>query len=228
MEKMKRYAIYYAPKAGEFADSAATWLGWDMQTGNVVPQPTVTLPRPLAEITSEPRKYGFHGTIKAPFRLAEGVRYADFSQATARLAASLRPVVLPGLQMINLEGFLALVPQGDTAALMALAAEVVRSLDPYRAPLTKAEIARRRPDRLTARQRELLAAYGYPYVMEEFRFHLTLTGPLTEAEHPDVAKVAATHFARLVPTPFRVEDLCLVGEDEAGRFHLLHRYALSA
>lgn len=224
---MKRYAIYYAPEAGAFADAAAAWLGWDVQAGQAVAQPQLDLPQPLADITAEPRKYGFHGTIKPPFRLAEGVT-PDLLQATcASLAASLRPVTLPGLQMVNLEGFLALVPQGDTAALQALAAEVVRVLDPYRAPLTAAEIARRRPDRLTPRQRDLLAVYGYPYVMEEFRFHLTLSGPLGDDE-AIVTEAAARHFAGMVPQPFRLADLCLFGEDAMGRFHLLHRYALTA
>lgn len=224
---MKRYAIYYAPEAGPFADAAAAWLGWDVQAGQAVAQPQLDLPQPLADITAEPRKYGFHGTIKPPFRLAEGVTPDLLQTACASLAASLRPVTLPGLQMVNLEGFLALVPQGDTAALQALAAEVVRVLDPYRAPLTAAEIARRRPDRLTPRQRDLLAVYGYPYVMEEFRFHLTLSGPLGDDE-AIVTEAAARHFAGVVPQPFRLADLCLFGEDAMGRFHLLHRYALTA
>jgi hypothetical protein len=37
----------------------------------------------------------------------------------------------------------------------------------------------------------------------------------------------AAHFAPVLPHPFRIEDLCLFGEDAAGRFHLLHRYALA-
>lgn len=227
MEKMKRYAIYYTPETGAFAGAAAAWLGWDVARGIAVAQPAITLPHGLAEVTAEPRKYGFHGTIKPPFRLAEGVGPADLAQAVAKLAASLKPVVLPGLQMVNLEGFLALIPQGDTTALKALAAEVVRVLDLYRAPLTEAEIARRRPERLTPRQRELLAVYGYPYVMEEFCFHLTLSGPLG-ADEAAVTTAAAAHFAGLIPQPFRVAELCLCGEDDNGRFHLLHRYPLSA
>ncbi|MDO8325539.1 MAG: DUF1045 domain-containing protein [Cypionkella sp.] len=227
MEQMKRYAIYYAPEAGAFADAAAAWLGWDVRAGQAVAQPQLDLPRPLADITAEPRKYGFHGTIKPPFRLAEAVTPDLLHDAVASLAASLRPVALPGLQMVNLEGFLALIPQGDTAALQALAAEVVRVLDPYRAPLTAAEIARRRPDRLTPRQRDLLAVYGYPYVMEEFRFHLTLSGPLG-GDEAAITEAATRHFAGVVPQPFRLADLCLFGEDAMGRFHLLHRYALTA
>ncbi len=227
MDQMKRFAIYYAPEPGPFADAAAAWLGWDLAAGKAVPQPAPDLPRPLAEVTAEPRKYGFHATLKPPFRLADGTSPADLAQATARLAASLVPLELPGLQMINLEGFLALIPLGDPTALQNLAAEVVRSLDPCRAALTQAEIARRRPERLSPRQRDLLATYGYPYVMEQFQFHLTLSGPLADDETA-VTKAAASHFAGLIPQPFHIRDICLCGEDAMGRFHLLHRYALSA
>jgi putative phosphonate metabolism protein len=228
MEHMKRYAIYYAPEAGAFAGAAASWLGWNLQSGLGVDQPVVQLPRPLAEVTAEPRKYGFHGTLKPPFRLVQDVRAADLAEATARLAASLKVIEFSGLQMVNLDGFLALVPRGDTNALQQLAAEVVRELDLYRAALTNAEIARRKPERLTARQRDLMAAYGYPYVMEEFRFHLTLSGPLADSERESVAQAAAAHFASVLPQPFCLRNLCLCGEDEAGHFHLLQRYSLTA
>lgn len=227
MDQMKRFAIYYAPKPGAFADAAAAWLGWDLAQGAPVPQPAPDLPRRLADITAEPRKYGFHATLKPPFRLADGTSPADLAQATARLAASLAPLELPGLQMVSLEGFLALIPVGDPTALQSFAAEVVRSLDPYRAALTPAEIARRRPERLTPRQRELLSTYGYPYVMEQFQLHLTLSGPLDD-DAAAVTAAATHHFANLIPKPFHIQDICLCGEDAQGRFHLLHRYALNA
>jgi putative phosphonate metabolism protein len=227
MEAIKRYAIYYAPRPGGFARAAASWLGWDAEAGSAVAQPALTLPRTLSEITAEPRKYGFHATLKPPFRLAEGYEIADLRQAVTSLARSLAPLRLEGLSLAPLGGFLALQPMGDTSDLADLAAEVVRSLDPYRASLTEAETARRRPESLTPRQRELLAVYGYPYVMEEFRFHLTLTDRLG-AELAEVQRAAEAHFEGLIPQPFDLEDLCLFGEDRAGRFHLLHRYPLSA
>ena len=225
MEKMKRYAVYYAPEAGPFAQAAASWLGWDPATGRAVAQPELGLD--LAGMTADPRKYGFHGTIKPPFRLAQGVSPADLGAAVAQLAQTLPAVEMPGLQMLDLEGFLALVPQGDTAALGDLAARVVAELDPLRAPLTEAEVARRRPERLKPRQRELLALYGYPYVMEEFRFHLTLSSHLSPADHAALLPRATAHFAPHLPQPFRIEALTLFGEAEDGRFHLLHRYALA-
>ena len=225
MEKMKRYAVYYAPEEGPFAQAAAAWLGWDPITGRAVTQPDLGLD--LATMTADPRKYGFHGTIKPPFRLAQGVSGDALAAAVGQLAQSLPAVEMPGLQMLDLEGFLALVPQGDTAALGDLAARVVADLDAFRAPLTEAEVARRRPDRLTPRQRDLLALYGYPHVMEEFRFHLTLSGALSSADHAALLPLAAAHFAPHLPQPFVVSALTLFGEAEDGRFHLLHRYALA-
>lgn len=225
---MKRYAVYYAPRPGAFADRAASWLGWDAALAAPAVQPELPgLPRTAAELTAEPRKYGFHGTIRAPFRAAPGVAGEVIGATVADLAARLAPVRCDSLQLQDLHGFLALTPQGSTAALLDLAAAVVKGTDALRAPLTADEIARRGPGRLSPHQRALLDRWGYPYVMEEFRFHLTLTDRLVPAEGEAVADVLAAHFAPVLPLPFVIEDLCLFGEDTLGRFHLLHRYALS-
>lgn len=225
MDQMKRLAVYYAPRPGTFADHAAAWLGWDPVRGLPVPQPDLKeIPFP-AILTAEARRYGFHGTLRAPFRMAEGIGEAQARDQVAALAARLAPVECEGLVIANLQGFLAFTPTGCEAALLELAAAVVEGTNGLRAPLTEAEIARRRPECLTPRQRSLLNTWGYPYVMDEFRFHLTLTDRLPD---PGPAMEAlAAHFAPVLPRPFRIEDLCLFGEDAAGRFHLLHRYALS-
>lgn len=225
MDQMKRLAVYYAPRPGTFADHAAAWLGWDPVRGLPVPQPDLEeIPFP-AILTAEARRYGFHGTLRAPFRMAEGIGEAQAHDQVAALAARLAPVECEGLVIANLQGFLAFTPTGCEAALLELAAAVVEGTNGLRAPLTEAEIARRRPECLTPRQRSLLNTWGYPYVMDEFRFHLTLTDRLPD---PGPAMEAlAAHFAPVLPRPFRIEDLCLFGEDAAGRFHLLHRYALS-
>lgn len=219
MENMKRYAVYYAPRAGGFADRAGEWLAGGVDLPG--------LPRPAAEITGEPRRYGFHGTIRAPFRPAEGVDGVAINAVVAALAAKLAPVVCEGLAVENLHGFLALTPLGCEAALLEMGAAVVEGTNGLRAPLSEAEIARRRPDRLSARQRVLLDHWGYPHVMEEFRFHLTLTDRLPDAEAAAVATVVGAWIAPVLPRPFVIEDLCLFGEDAGGAFRLLHRHALT-
>ena len=225
MEKIIRYAVYYAPRAGDFADRAAAWLGWDALAGRAVAQPNMGLP--MAVITADPARYGFHATLRAPFRLADGVSGAEVAAAVAALAAGLVPVVCKGLRLEDIEGFLALTPVGCEAEVLELAARVVAATDPLRAPMTAAEIARRHPDRLTGRQRALLDHWGYPFVMEEFRFHLTLTGPLEAGLRASVAQALEAAFTPVLPRPFVIDDLCLFGQDDAGRFRLLHRYPLT-
>lgn len=224
---MQRYAIYYAPAPGDFADVTAAWLGWDAAGGRTVAHPQVAgLPAPVAVLTETPRKYGFHGTIKPPFHLADGTDADGLHDAVAALAARLAPVVLPGLQLVDLHGFVALTPLGDTRALAALAAEVVMTLDGFRAPPSPQEIARRRPDRMTERQRALLTEWGYPYVMDQFQFHLTLTGSLTAADSAATLQALRPLIGPLMPQPFVLSDLALFGQGDDGMFRVLHRYPL--
>ena len=220
-----RYAVYYAPEPGPFADFTAAWLGWDPARGTPVPHPD--LPLDIPAVVATPRKYGFHGTLKPPFRLAEGVAETDLRAALDRLAADMRPLTLPGLRLDRLGPFLALLPEGDPAALAHLAARVVQELDHLRAPLTPEEQARRKPESLTPRQRKLLEEWGYPHVMDQFRFHLTLTGPLPGDQADTVMQVLAPRLVPLLPVPFLIRDLCLFGEAADGHFRLLHRAPLT-
>lgn len=228
MEQFRRYAVYYAPDRGPFARFAAEWLGWCPLSGIEKPHPDVAgLPRPVEEITRTPRKYGFHGTIKPPFRLADRSSPEALQDDLSALARRLTPVRMEGLALKRLGGFVALVPEGDTSALAQLAGEVVEALDHHRAPAPASEIQRRRAAGLTPRQDELLMRWGYPYVMDEFRFHLTLTGKLDTDEAARTMAALDPHFTPLLPRPFALRDLCLFGEDETGRFQLIQRYALT-
>ncbi|MEI4485715.1 DUF1045 domain-containing protein [Frigidibacter sp. MR17.14] len=226
MNTFRRYAVYWAPPAGPLATFTASWLGWDAATGTERPHPALPgLPATVEDLTDAPRKYGFHGTLKPPFRLVDGAAPERLCAAVARLAAGLAPVRMEGLRLARLGKFLALVPVGDTAGLGCLAATLVKELDPWRAPLTTEDILRRHAAKLNPTQKALLDRWGYPYVMDEFRFHLTLTGALAdEAGAEALAKVLEPVLAPILPTPFVVEDICIFGEAEDGRFHLLHRY----
>jgi len=228
MDRMNRLAVYFAPRPGAFATRAAQWLGRDAASAQEVGQPALPgLPAEPEQLTAEPRRYGFHCTLRAPFRPAPGLSASDIAAAVAALARRLPAVRCDGLVLESLNGFLALVPTGCEAALMELGAAVVEGTDHLRAPLAPEEIARRRPETLSPRQRELLHRWGYPFVMEEFRFHLTLTGRLPQEYRTPVATALQVYFAPVLPRPFLIEDLCLFGEDDGGMFHLLHRYALT-
>ena len=185
------------------------------------------LPAPVADLTARPRRYGFHATLKPPFRLAPGRRADELATDVGRLAARLAPVRMEALALDRLGRFMALTPRGDAGALAALAAAVVTGLDTYRAPLGPDEVARRRPERLSPRQRANLARWGYPFVLEEFRFHLTLTGPLDDDAAGTVGGALAPVLAPLLPAPFEIGNICLFGAADDGRFRPVHRYALS-
>ncbi len=222
-----RYAIYYAPPAVEdWAQFATAWLGWNMDAGQTLPHPPVA-GLDVAAITDVPRKYGLHATMKPPFRLAGGQTVADLEAACADLAARQSPVTLDGLSVAKLGRFLALRSVGDEARLNALAAACVRDLDSFRAPATEPELARRRAAGLTPEQDTNLTKWGYPFVMDAFRFHITLTGKLDKATLGTVQGTLDARLTPLLPQPLTIRDLALVGEAEDGRFHLIHRYVLS-
>lgn len=209
---MPRYALYYAPDPGSvlwrFGSSV---LGYDAVTGTDLPAPD--LPGFDAQswhaLTVEPRRYGFHATLKAPFRLAEGYGEADIIAAATVLARTAHPFALPELEVAMLGPFVTLVPAAPCPRLDDLAEAAVIALDPLRAPLTAVEIARRRPEQLSARQVAYLAAHGYPYVRKDFRFHMTLTGALPEDLCAPAFNALRDAYAALAHPPETVDRLCL-------------------
>ena len=223
-----RYALYFLPaKGSSLEDFGDSWLGWSVTEGRVVAHPQIA-DLPIATLTKRPRKYGFHGTLKAPFRLAKGVRESDLVTEATALVSSKPAFEMPALQITRLGSFLAFIPQQPSAELQQLASSLVRELDTLRAPLNDAELVRRRSAGLTPAQEMLLTKWGYPYVMDEFRFHLTLSGKLQATELQSLKSILQNHTSHLTQTPVHVDDVGLVGEAEDGRFHLIRRLPLAA
>jgi hypothetical protein len=128
------------------------------------------------------------------------------------------------LRVATLGAFTALVPHAAPPELGLFAAECVAAFEPFRAPLTEAETARRRPERLSPRGRALLERWGYPYVFEAFRFHMTLTDALAEeAREPWRARLAAAYGAG---APLVLDALSVLRQDGAGPFRVLRRLTL--
>lgn len=221
----RRYAVYYTPPPGAFADFGATWLGWDIAAGAPVPHTPADY-ADLPRLTDTPRRYGFHATIKPPFALAAGMEPEALTHAVADLARTLPPARADGLRLSRIGRFLALVPEGDNADIDALAAAFVTGLDAFRAPPSEADLARRRAAGLSRAQEENLVRWGYPYVLGEFRFHMTLSGPLSDAEADDMERILAEHLAGILPRPFVIGEMTLAGEDADRRFHELSRHRL--
>lgn len=228
MTTFRRFALFWAPPRGSaLARFGASWLGWDAEAVELAPHPTARTDMPVADITATPRRYGFHGTLKPPFRLVEGATFAELDRAAAGLAGTIAPFQAPPLALDRIGAFIALVPSAPCPALDDLAAACVRDLDGFRAPPDPRELARRRAHGLSPRQDEHLARWGYPFVLDEYRFHLTLTGALAP-EDGDAAFAALSGLtAPFCTAPLPVTDICMFGEGETGHFHIIRRYALT-
>jgi putative phosphonate metabolism protein len=213
-----RYAIYYAPAPGSMLDRfGAGLLGYDAYRGSDLPFPDdVSSARSdWRDLTQDPRKYGFHATLKAPMALAPGRTEAELAAACECFAATARsvPVIEPVVDSIS--GFIAVVPAKPSVDLLKFAADVTREFDSFRAPLTPQDRARRNPEKLTPRQREYLDRWGYPYVMEEFRLHMTLTGRLDSARREPVMAMLRDRFAATGLKTLAIDRIALFRQDDA-------------
>ncbi|WP_237477683.1 DUF1045 domain-containing protein [Lichenibacterium dinghuense] len=179
---------------------------------------------------AEPARYGFHATLRAPFRPRDGVTLDGLSAHLAAFAAGRPAPVIGCLTLSRLGDFFALTPSGPEPGIAALEGEVLDAFEPFRAALTPAEAARRRPERLSPSQRALLDRYGYPYVRDEFRYHMTLTGPVPGPAEA-VRRALEAHFADVLDRPLPVDGLALFVEPEAGapfRVHAFHPFGPAA
>jgi len=222
---MMRYAFYFSPGDGEeLGDLGASWIGRDAATGRTIEHPDLDElgASELASITGPARRYGFHATLKAPFRLAEGVSEADLTDAIKAFADGAEAFQIPSLVVGKLEGFLALVPGGPAPDLNAFANSVVEAFEPLRASLTDRDIERRNPDSLSSTELRNLMRWGYPYVFDSFRFHMTLTTRLAEPELTRIAAAADAHFAPVLSRPIAVRALSLFVEPEPGAPFEIH------
>jgi putative phosphonate metabolism protein len=214
----ERFAIYFAPSAtSNLWERAATWLGRDASDGDTFSGPVAGIDRDrLLNLTQSANRYGFHATLKAPMALADGATEADLRAALAGFAQRHQPVDLGKPRLASLQGFLALMV-ADNDALQDFAAHVVEDFDTMRAPMSVKDRATRAGKGLSERQIELLDAYGYPYVFEEFRFHMTLTDRLGEADAAEITQAANTWFAPVLDEPLLLDRLSLFHEPEAGK-----------
>jgi putative phosphonate metabolism protein len=231
MANYPRYAIYYAPAPGSDLDRfGAQLLGYDAFNGGDLPfadRIEQTVPD-WRELTQDPRKYGFHATLKAPMPLAPDATEAELLAACESFAGTPRkiPMIRPVVDSIS--GFITVVAAEPSAELERLAADCTRDFDSFRAPLTPEDRARRNPQQLTPRQRDYLERWGYPYVMEDFRFHLTLTGRLDAERRAAILPILQQRFAALDITTLTIDRIALFRQDDAdSRFTIIGHCALT-
>lgn len=226
MSKFHRFAVYYLPIDCALADFGAHWLGWDVVRAEQTAQHHTALSEfYVADVTQTPQKYGFHATLKPPFKLAAGRKLSELESALQTFAKTCPPVLIDELSIKAIGSFLALVPNSMSKELNKLAADCVTEFDQFRAVAGPDELERRRRAGLTKRQDEMLGQWGYPYVLDEFRFHMTLTGKLEAAQVSIVQQYLEEHMPK-PRKPYVIDQIALVGERSDGHFELLQNYKL--
>lgn len=225
-----RYAIYYLPQPDTALwCKASAWLGYDAITGAAaMPDATLALDGDLQGLlTADPRTYGFHATLKAPFRIADGKSESELVTLAAAAAARMRATGSTGLAIAQIGGFFALVPNSNHTAINALADECVRVFESFRAGMNAQEREKRMRSKLSPRQIELMDAWGYPYVFEEFRFHMTLTG-IVPQELRSKTQDALHGLFKEEDRKASFDSICICRQIEAGQpFRMLQRFALA-
>ena len=227
-----RYAIYYVPAPDSGLNRfGAHLLGCDAFSGEDLPFPDGNLQATpdWRKQTRDPRKYGFHATLKAPMSLAPGKTEAELLAACAAFAATPRPIPVIRPVVGSIEGFIAVIPAEPQAQLIQLAADCVSEFDSFRAPLTEQDRARRKPAQLTPAQREHLDRWGYPYVMDDFRFHMTLTGRLGAERREALLAMLAERFVALNLPTLPIDRIAVFRqENNAARFRIVNHWKLCA
>jgi putative phosphonate metabolism protein len=229
IERYARYAIYWAPEAhGPLAQFGAQWLGWDGEAAAARAHlAAANLPAPLDDITRTPRRYGFHATLKPPFALNGGASPSALLHAVEALAARTPAFDAPPLTLARDHGFASLRLSARSPAMDALAADAVTALDRFRAPLSAADLARRRAAPLGPKAEANLSRWGYPWVMDLFHFHLTLSGPLAPDALARTCDALAPLVAPFCAAPLPVREICIFGDPGGGLpFRLVARAPL--
>ena len=224
----KRYAIYFVPK-GELAKFGRAWLGWDGRKSQYISSENA-FSEPLADreyFTKKPRKYGLHATLKAPFRLQTTQNEPALRSAFHGFCNHQKPAASGNLTLSEQGGFISLRPQRQSAALFELGKNCLEAFDPFRAPLDQNDLNRRRNARLSPRQNDFLHQWGYPYVLQEFQFHITLSSRLSILQREKIIPALKNLLAHELDCPFIIAHLALMGEDRNGQFHILEEANLS-
>ncbi|RUL63258.1 DUF1045 domain-containing protein [Dyella dinghuensis] len=211
-----RYAVYFCPAA----ESALGMFGREWFATTSIPD--ITEQR-FQALMADVRRYGWHATLGAPFELAGHADEKTLHEKVVEVAQSSAPFDLL-LRMDVLSGFLALRPDADETRVNVLAERCVRDLNPLRAPISKAAWDRR-ADGLDDVERSLFKEFGYPYVLERFRFHMTLSAPATEDEEQTLRDYLLPRMAEHLIA--HIDALTICREKEPGaNFEPIARIAL--
>jgi len=224
MSNYYRYAVYYTPRPDEpLAEFGRRWLGFDVETR----APAADAWKLPSGIIRTPARYGFHATLKAPFRLRQTQTEDALFAAVEALAASRPPVSLGQLVPEVLGSFMTLQQAMPNPEVDDLAFACVRDLDPFRRPFSDEEQDKILDKGVSRRQKGNVFTWGYPYVGRDYIFHITLTSILAPHELDEWKTKVIGLGAQYLAAPAAIRDLAIFAQkDEDSPFHCLTRFPL--
>ena len=208
-----RYAIYFTPDdKSELAAYGATVLRRTPVDASdwLNPDLPVSFPDTSAwhDQIKKPAHYGFHATIKAPFELAQGQSADKLITDLEAFCQNKTPIILDGLAPVRSSRYDALAFKQQPDEIPILASDCVTQFEVYRAPLTAADIERRNPASLTESELANMHRYGYPFVLNDFNFHMTLSGQNNRDDNAWFVWLQDLYLAMVKETPI-MDRLCV-------------------
>jgi hypothetical protein len=227
-----RYAIYYTPQPGTaLAAFGRSWFGRANDGVTLQAFSDAGLAgTSFAKLAAAPGRYtGLHALFRAPFAPREGIGLDAIKTRLNNFATRRKPVETGPLTLARSGRFLVLRPVEATPALEWLAAQCVAAFEDFAAPPSDAEREHYVSPKLSDYQRLLLESFGDPYVLSEYRFSITLTGPLDAAHLERVAQALWPVLEDICANGVKIDGLSLFG-DSGGRtpMRLIGRYHLGA
>ena len=237
MTNYKRVAIYFLPKKNSSLEN----FGKNLLGRDINKKKKISLTRrqkyfinrgftyfdELKDYCEQPAKYGFHATLKAPFRLKRNVKTKNFYDVISHIAAQHSRFKIKGLKIVYSKKFTFITSRKPNKLLINLESDLVKHLDTFRAELNKTEIKKRIPDSLTFKQNKYLKEWGYPFVFDQFKFHMTLmnqnNNKLSNKQKLELEKLIYKTSNNVI----EFNEISLLGENKNGHFEEIKRFKLN-
>ena len=227
-----RYAILYTPQPGTALSAfGRSWFGRanDGVTLQAFSDAGLSGASFARLAPARGRYTGLHALVMAPFTPRDGIGADALKTRLINFAGRRKPLATGPLTLARAGRFLVLRPVEAMPALDWLAAQCVASFEDFAAPPSDAECCEHANPKLSDSERLLLQSNRDPNALSEYRFSITLTGPLDTAHLERVAQALWPVLEEICATGVTVDGLSLFG-DSGGRspLRLIGRYRFGA
>ena len=237
MKKYSRYAIYYAPpKESSLEEFGRYWFGWDplnaklinnKQRINYLNRFGIKNLKNIDKNVLIAKKYGFHGTLIPPFKLNKNYSTNTLFKKTEDIAKKFKKFKFYKFKLKRINNFYAFVQNKKNSNINKISNRLVKELFKFRSPLTKKEIDKRNPSKLSKLQLNILHKWGYPYLMSEFKFHMTLASEVTGNKLYSELKKIEKKKEIILNEINDFDKIYIFGENQKGMFENLENFSLS-